>query len=179
MNPTAIALADLNGDGKADVILANYYSSKYHYHAAWQWRQHICCGVINHATGRLWRAGTCRTGDWNGDGIQDVVTANTNDNNSLTVVTSATRTEKTTASASGISPIGQGSQHAVTRAMPVIASTPPAPQARRRLRQKVGRATRYFEPVACEYLHGTNPDGYDRCQRWESKPDPYRYGYAH
>ena len=101
---SAIAIADLNADGNADLIVANFSSSITVLRGN---GDSTFAAGINATVGS--GAQSLAVGDWNRDGIPDVVTANTNDN-TLTVVTSVL-TQKATASASGISPVGQGSQN--------------------------------------------------------------------
>jgi Pro-kumamolisin, activation domain/FG-GAP-like repeat/Bacterial Ig-like domain (group 3) len=101
---SAIAIADLNADGNADLIVANFSSSITVLRGN---GDSTFAAGINATVGS--GAQSLAVGDWNRDGIPDVVTANTNDN-TLTVVTSVL-TQKATASVSGISPVGQGSQN--------------------------------------------------------------------
>jgi hypothetical protein len=107
--PMAVAMVDLNGDGKADLVTANYYNSNV--------TVLLGNGDGTFGAGVSFATGTypiaLAVGDWNGDGIRDIAVANTG-NNTLTILTTQL-SQRATASASGISPIGVG-QHAVDAA---------------------------------------------------------------
>ncbi|WP_158787169.1 FG-GAP-like repeat-containing protein [Granulicella sp. L46] len=109
--PQGIAVADFNGDGKPDIaLLFQDVSTVY--------------TLLGNGDGTFGAAVTIPlpagaepsaivAGDWDGDGIPDVATANEN-LNSITSLTSL-RTQQVTATATNISPVGVG-QHLVDAA---------------------------------------------------------------
>ncbi|MBB5062877.1 FG-GAP-like repeat-containing protein [Granulicella mallensis] len=101
-SPTAIAVADVNNDGKADIIIASAGGSNVIVSLG------NGDGTFTFATGSgsLSSPLALAVEDWNGDGIKDIAITNNFPNNTLTVFTSQLA-QKATATASGISPIGQ------------------------------------------------------------------------
>ena len=110
-NGVTVAIADFNGDGKADIVTANIAGSNSTLFLG-NGDGTFAAGVST-ATGSSPEA--IIVGDWNGDGIKDVAVANSS-SNTLTIIASQLA-QKSTATRSGISPIGQG-QHAVKASYP-------------------------------------------------------------
>jgi hypothetical protein len=111
--PSSIAVADFNGDGKADLAVTNTSLNSL-----------SVTILLGNGDGTFTTAGSPSTGkdpvsvavgDFNGDGIPDLVVANSI-NDSLTILTTQLNQEAT-AMATGISPVGTGT-HQVEASYP-------------------------------------------------------------
>ena len=76
-NPIAVSSADFNGDGKADLVVANFYSSSVSVMLRKRERITFTAGQTFATTAF---PSSIATADVNGDGRQDIVTANLNSN---------------------------------------------------------------------------------------------------
>lgn len=102
-NPSSLARADLDGDGKADLVVANFGSNSVSVLAG--------RGDGSFGPGRDFPAGTSpraiEIGDFDGDGSPDVVTANANSNDVSLLLNSGTGTlGAAIALPAGVAPFG-------------------------------------------------------------------------
>jgi len=101
--PESIVVADLNGDGNADLAVTNINSNSVTVLLG-DGKGNFTSAATSPSTGTEPRS--IAIGDFNGDGIQDLAVANWVGSVSVTVLLS--ETQSTTATATGISPVGTG-----------------------------------------------------------------------
>ncbi|MGD0796811.1 MAG: FG-GAP-like repeat-containing protein [Acidobacteriaceae bacterium] len=109
--PLSVVVGDFNGDGKVDLAVSNFYSNN-------------VTVLLGNGDGTFTPGASPATGsypagivaaDLNGDGIPDLAVANSGSNTATVLTTKLTQTA--TATASGISPVGNGS-HLVEASYP-------------------------------------------------------------
>jgi hypothetical protein len=136
----ALAIGDFNGDGKADLASVSFYGAG---------ALSVLLGNGDGTFGKLLAfagssgAAAISVGDWNGDGTQDLAVVNSN--TSMLNILTAQVTQKATASASGIAPVGQG-QRAVAASYPGNSIYAPSLSATTTLSAAAGAPALSFAP---------------------------------